>query len=601
MEILIKIFQNPMVAFVLLIGVVVLVHEAGHYLVGKALGIDAEEFSIGFGPKAFGFVWQGTEFKVCWLPLGGYVRFFGSEIGGEVAPERAHRALLLSPVYKRALISVAGPAANLILSFVVMAGLSRSGIPQPAPVVGVLSGSIAAEAGLRDGDRIVSISEQPIQTWKELSAAISSKPGMELVLAIERDGAVQNVRVTPRVDSSADLFGDKKTVGRIGVTPSLSSPRIVVKGEGDLGALGVRSGDVLSSLQGNKILHAGAVDGRAGEVQLERSAVDGFDALVNLLSQKPDSKKESKKDSKENNSSENESSENKSTQSAGGVQKVSVQWPGLKFGTDYWTTDLTLAKFDAPPKGDSRQAALDAWMACGLLPGDTFLSLQENGSARPLRNGSELFQIFQKRVEVPPMPELGAKEIFEWEVLGWGASASRMVRCEIPRRLTKDHLGKDFWTLDTPFQFLTAGISGGTTLVKSANVWEALQDGAKATGEQIATITTGLKKLVSGSLPLSNLGGPIAIARVAGDAATGGLLVFLMTISWLSINIGLLNMLPLPALDGGALLMQGVEAAYGRPLSVKVQSYVQRAGILFFLFLIVVVFYNDIVRLFTHP
>ena len=138
-------------------------------------------------------------------------------------------------------------------------------------------------------------------------------------------------------------------------------------------------------------------------------------------------------------------------------------------------------------------------------------------------------------------------------------------------------------------------------IVKSEGLLDAFVDGAKATGEQVGTIFTALKKLFSGSLPMSNLGGPIAIARVAGDAASGGLLVFLLTISWMSINIGLFNLLPLPALDGGALLMHGVEAAYGRPLPVKVQANVQKLGFIIILSLIVLVFYNDILRLFTQP
>jgi regulator of sigma E protease len=135
-------------------------------------------------------------------------------------------------------------------------------------------------------------------------------------------------------------------------------------------------------------------------------------------------------------------------------------------------------------------------------------------------------------------------------------------------------------------------------IVQSETLLQSFEDGFAATWKQTTTIFTALKKLVSGSVPLSNLGGPIAIARVAGDAAEGGFLIFILTISWMSVNIGLFNLLPLPALDGGHLLLQGVEAAYGKPLPESVQLAVQRVGVAILLGLIVVVFFNDILRLF---
>jgi regulator of sigma E protease len=146
-------------------------------------------------------------------------------------------------------------------------------------------------------------------------------------------------------------------------------------------------------------------------------------------------------------------------------------------------------------------------------------------------------------------------------------------------------------------RFETSGLPMEQVIVRSSSWWHAPSDAVAAVGEQAATIFVGLKKLVSGSIPLANLGGPIQIARVAGSAAEGGLLIFFLTVSWMSINIGMFNLLPLPALDGGALLMQGVEAAYGRPLPLTVQHMVQRLGVALILALIVLVFYNDILRL----
>ena len=590
-----SILTNPLVAFVLLVGVVVLIHELGHYLAGKALGIDAEEFSIGFGPKAFGFVWLGTEFKVCWLPLGGYVRFYGSEIGGEIPRERAHRALLESPVYKRALISAAGPFANLVLSFFVMTGISKWGMPQPAPVVSVLQGSPSAQAGLQDGDRILSIAGKSISTWKELNEKVTSSPNAELSFGVRREKLGQSpqeieIRIVPREDNVKDTFGESKKAGRIGVSPALSAPRIVVLGDSALWQAGLRSGDKIDTVSSQKVRHAGDLNEVGGLWTLHRLGRASAEEL-----QKQKLKSEKNKKSASDSGEPAVDSE---------LLPVDLGQVAPKMGQDFWTTDLTLSELENFPKADARLSALEAWKSCGLSPGDTLIS----GSSPEVpeanakfRTATDLYQFLQRVTAFQNTVSPGSASRIVFEKLSWDASQINQIQCEIPRRLTKDSHGHSTWTLDFPFKWMSAGAPPITVIVKSEGLLDAFVDGAKATGEQVGTIFTALKKLFSGSLPMSNLGGPIAIARVAGDAASGGLLVFLLTISWMSINIGLFNLLPLPALDGGALLMHGVEAAYGRPLPVKVQANVQKLGFIIILSLIVLVFYNDILRLFTQP
>jgi regulator of sigma E protease len=186
----------------------------------------------------------------------------------------------------------------------------------------------------------------------------------------------------------------------------------------------------------------------------------------------------------------------------------------------------------------------------------------------------------------------------QWQVVNLSDNQMRSLDCNIPRRLVLDSLGRNQWTVELPVTFVSRGVGVDPVIIRSESLLDALKDGAQATWQQATTLLTGLKKLFSGDVPLSNLGGPIAIARVAGDAAEGGLLLFVLTISWMSLNIGLFNLLPLPALDGGHLILQAVEAAYGKPLPLGVQLAVQRLGVALILGLIVLVFFNDILRLF---
>jgi regulator of sigma E protease len=620
------IFTNPIIAFILLVGVVVFVHELGHYVAGRLVDIDVEEFSLGFGPKAFGFRRGLTEFKVCWLPLGGYVRFYGSEIGNDPPPERRHRALLTAPVYKRATISIAGPLANFVLSFAVMVGLSAWGMPQAAPVVAVVPGMPAERSGLRDGDRIVAIEGEGVETWVDLNRIVTAAAGRSLVFSVEHasEGA-REVTVTPSEEETQSGFGETVKAGRIGVTQFFASPRLAVREGSPLWELGFRSGDEVLSIDGKSVKFGWQVRDafeRALGGALESSPLEAPSRAMPVVVKRAGPPTGAEPPAWEAVSAlvkaaEARSAASKETPPA--VHEVTLDLaqpealarahsepnaPLLSF------TELTLGAFEALPKGDSRQGAQDAWKACGFASGDTLLSLGDAQGSPPLASPVQLGSWLERVSRETAASTSGAgdasragadarmQRAVSYRAFAWNG-ALRQGTCTFDLRMAKDTFGRDQWTLDFPLRFLSRGVPVDPVIVRSAGVADALADGARAVLEQAGTIFTGLRKLVTGSLPMSNLGGPIAIARVAGDAAQGGALLFILTISWMSINIGMFNLLPLPALDGGSLLLQGVEAAYGKPLPVHVQATVQKVGVLIILVLFVLVFYNDILRLFT--
>ena len=154
--------------------------------------------------------------------------------------------------------------------------------------------------------------------------------------------------------------------------------------------------------------------------------------------------------------------------------------------------------------------------------------------------------------------------------------------------------------IDFPVTFMSSDLPISSEIVKNISFTSSLKSGFKMLLNQMSMIYTGIKKLISGSLPLSSLGGPIAIANVAGDAAKAGCMVFFLTMSLISVNIGMLNLLPIPSLDGGTLLLLTIDAIYGKELPKSLQSAIQKVGIVFLLILIVLVFYNDILRVLTR-
>lgn len=207
-------------AFVVVLGVLVFVHELGHYLAARWRGVRVEAFSIGFGTALTSWTDRnGTVWKLAWLPLGGYVKMHGQERpedvpdsvrAGWIPGETFHGKSVLS----RAIIVAAGPAANFLLAMVVFALLFVAvGKPVTLPVVGdVLPNSAAARAGLVAKDRIVSIAGDPIATFEDLQRVIAAHPAQALAMTIQRNGADQQVDVTTEARESGG-----KQVGMLGV------------------------------------------------------------------------------------------------------------------------------------------------------------------------------------------------------------------------------------------------------------------------------------------------------------------------------------------------------------------------------------------------
>ncbi|HET8997424.1 MAG TPA: RIP metalloprotease RseP [Acetobacteraceae bacterium] len=197
---------RTVVSFAVVLGVLVFVHEFGHYLAARWRGVHVEVFSIGFGKALASWTARsGTLWKVGWLPLGGYVKLHGQERPQDVSEEvRANwiagQTFHEKSVLSRAIIVAAGPIANFVLAAVVFTLLFATvGRPLTLPIVGsVLPHSAAAQAGLQSGDRIVSIAGQPIHDFKDIQRIVTTRAGDRLSLTIERSGKQQQLSVTPQ-------------------------------------------------------------------------------------------------------------------------------------------------------------------------------------------------------------------------------------------------------------------------------------------------------------------------------------------------------------------------------------------------------------------
>ena len=218
-----------LIAFILALGPLVFIHELGHYLAARWLGVGAETFSIGFGHEVTGWTdKRGTRWKVGWLPLGGYVKFIGDEHvasapgdQGALSEEDRARSFHLRPVWQRFLIVLAGPMSNFLLAIAIFAAFfAVYGVPRTPPVVSAVQpGSAAESAQIQPGDRILSIGGRNTATFGDLLNFTVLHPGEVVTVRVQRDGRTREVGVKLGVEVEEDRFGQKFERGVLGVLP----------------------------------------------------------------------------------------------------------------------------------------------------------------------------------------------------------------------------------------------------------------------------------------------------------------------------------------------------------------------------------------------
>lgn len=196
-------FFGPFFWVVILLGVMILIHEAGHFWAALSVGIKVETFSIGFGTRLVGFRRGETDFRISAIPFGGYVRMLGEQPGDETAVDP--RSFQAKPRWQRAIVIIAGPLMNVLLSIALITGLYMYGFPKEVPsseavISSLVPNSPAADAGLLPGDKIVQIGEKHSPSWEDVLTQEALNSGNELHLVIERNGQKLPFAVTPRMD-----------------------------------------------------------------------------------------------------------------------------------------------------------------------------------------------------------------------------------------------------------------------------------------------------------------------------------------------------------------------------------------------------------------
>ncbi len=210
------------VSFVIVLGVLIFVHEVGHFLMAKVLGVGVEKFSLGFGPRIFGKKIGMTDYRISAIPLGGYVKMVGEAPDSELDESMIPLSFSHKTVSRRALIVLAGPVFNLLLSVVIFFGFFQiSGLPIMKAEVGAVQEEMPAhEAGIVAGDKIVAVDGHPVSAWDEMAAMIKECDGRSLTFELLRDKTLVPIAVTPKLVVSKNMFGEDVDTYVIGITAS---------------------------------------------------------------------------------------------------------------------------------------------------------------------------------------------------------------------------------------------------------------------------------------------------------------------------------------------------------------------------------------------
>ncbi|MBF0122343.1 MAG: site-2 protease family protein [Candidatus Omnitrophica bacterium] len=269
--------------FVLILSVLIVVHEAGHFFTAKKMGVRVEQFALGFGPKLFSRVWEGTEYCLCAIPLGGYVKMAGDD---RTQCKGVSDEYFSKSIGHRSWIILMGPIVNYIFAYlcfviVFMIGyvdMEATNKAVPAKVEQVVVESAAEKAGVKQGDQIMAIDGTSIGSWGEMQEKVSHSAGKELQFSLMRDGEIKTLLVTPQLRTTKDIFGREKQVGQIGVQQGkIDSPdKLVIRKYSFVASLGQAAGE-LGKITGKTYSSLWEI------ITGQRSAKEGMTGLIGIF------------------------------------------------------------------------------------------------------------------------------------------------------------------------------------------------------------------------------------------------------------------------------------------------------------------------------
>lgn len=575
------------------IGFLLFIHELGHFMAARAAGVRVEVFALGMGPRVFGFRRGDTDYRIAALPIGGYVQMAGENSADRDAPD----GLQSKSIPARFFIFSGGIIMNFLFALVMIPLLFRIGVPMQAPLAGsVTPGGPAWQAGIQPGARFDVINGGRMHSFADFASTVALSDIADPLRLSFRSalGDPREVSVSARPDEGTGL-------PELGVGPMAS---FAIESESVATEAGLLPDDQVVGFFGASL----ETDPGTAQALLTETLLAGEPLQVDVLRD-------------------------------GSMQQISVI-PTLET-----LEQQQLGVFEA----HGRVLALRAGHGTGLQEGDFILRAGElsvravesvqaaiwNQSALPeltiIREGSELklpaipeysARQFASHVHLGPDPDairvvvrqggpaasaglqdgdqllrVGNEELLSFQNLrnALAAAEGSALQLQVLRGQESQELAIQAGPAQTHAYGISAGMLRET--VRETNLVSAIGTGLVQARTMVRQVFLSFKRIITGAIPASNLGGIITISRTGHHFATNGLIPFLFFLCMISVHLGVLNLLPIPALDGGHLFFLLVEAVRGKPVSERVLLLFNFSGFVLIMGLVIFVTILDIGRL----
>lgn len=550
--------------FVLLVSSLIFIHESGHFAFAKIFGVKVLTFSIGFGPKVVRIRGKETEYCIGLLPFGGFVKMLEeSKTKEPILPEDRLRTFEAQALWKRVVIVLAGPAMNVLFPVALYTSVFLDETQFLPPTVGVVVPGKPADGKLEPGDRIASVDGEPIISKEELDRMIEPRAGKPVRLGVERDGKTLDITVTPADEAKVRELDIVEHRGQLGFDSHFPAAVVGIARRDAPAAAGLRTFDMVTAVNGKRIE-------RFVDLVDTLSANRGDQIVVSYL--RPVD----------------------APRALGGLEDVGLLEPGAATLTPLPPTPGAVAPADENARAadvlertgiesaDMYVAfvpeASSEWLA-GLRPGDRITTLDGAPQRLWLAMRDTLVASADKRHELQWVRDgVAMRGFFNLRRERWDD--------EFGQHYEKYVFRTDHWmppAADRP-------------VANPHPLTYAIRRGVEETRSVVKFISVGLLRLAEGRVSLSSVSGPITMYDIAGKAGARGAADFVWTMAVISVNVGLINLLPIPVLDGGHLLFFLLEALRRRPLPMRIREVASLVGVVMLGLIILVAFKNDVER-----
>lgn len=543
---------SAIIPFVILLGILIFVHELGHFLVARWCGIRVEVFSLGFGKTLLKYKKGDTTYALSMIPLGGYVKMFGEQPGDNISAEDKKYSFTHKNVWQRIAVVIAGPLMNFFFAIVVFFAVALIGEDAKTPVIGdVPSTSPAYAAGFRSGDKILSVNETAVVTWEDFQRSLTLKESQDLHIDVEvqRENRSETAKIAmiAKAEPNPNVLSSYDYIANIdGISPFSAGTTIGVLDNSPLQALGAKTGDTITAVNGQKITYWRQVEPLLAKLNPKEPLT------IDLLGTR-----------------EGDQDVKPITITIAPLESIKSFAPA---SLGFESSELYLSKVmdNSPAK------------AAGLHAMDRLIAI----------NG---VQLVKWEDVITNIKSFDGKNPVDVTVRRNGESVNLKITPKMTTQMAATGTEEKRYTIGiAPIANIAAP---ELMLLKASGMGEAFVRGVQKTWEVSVMTVMSFVKLFQAKISPKNIGGVISIGQAASETFKIGIAQFLQMMAIISVNLFILNLMPIPVLDGGHLVFYVIELIKGAPVSIRKMEVAQQVGLAILMSLMIFALFNDFTRL----